>query len=58
MRDPVLSTYDNLLEIMAEPSELAGIYSCTIHDSLEHNSEPATIQVKGIQRPQSRVAQM
>lgn len=48
MRDRLLSTYDNLLEIKAKPSEVIGIYSCTIHDSLGHNSEPATIQVEGI----------
>ena len=48
MRDGVSSTYDNLLEINTEPSELAGVYSCRIHDSLGHNSEPATIQVNGV----------
>ena len=48
LRDGLSSTYDNLLEIKAEPSELAGTYSCIIHDSLGHNSEPAIIQVKGI----------
>jgi hypothetical protein len=48
MRDGVSSTYDNFLEIRAEPSELIGTYSCIIHDSLEHNSEPANILVEGI----------
>ena len=52
MRDGLSSTYDNLLEITAEPSELAGTYSCIIHDSLEHNSEPAYIQVEGIKTTQ------
>ena len=48
LRDGLSATYDNLLEIKAEPSELAGTYSCIIHDSLGHNSEPATIQAIGI----------
>ena len=48
MRDGLSSTYDNLLEIKSEPSELAGTYSCIFHDSLGHNSEPAYIQVEGI----------
>lgn len=47
MRDGLSATYDNLLDIIAEPSELAGTYSCIIHDSLGHNSEVAAIQVKG-----------
>ena len=53
LRDGLSSTYDNLLEIKAEPSELAGTYSCIIHDSLGHNSEPASIQAKGIKTTQS-----
>lgn len=48
MREGLSSTYDNILEIRAEPSELSGTYSCIIHDSLEHNSEPANVEVEGI----------
>lgn len=47
IRNQLLSTYDNLLEIKANPSEITGTYSCTIHDSLGRNSEPAAIQVEG-----------
>ena len=58
MRDGLSSTYDNLLDIKAEPSELAGTYSCIIHDSLGHNSELATIQVKGIIISKLKIAQI
>lgn len=43
----VTATYDNLLYISGTPSELVGLYSCIVHDSLGRNSEIATIQVNG-----------
>ena len=47
LRNGVTATYDNILSINAAPSELAGAYSCIIHDSLGRNSQTASIQVNG-----------
>lgn len=47
LRNGVSATYDNILTINALPSELIGMYSCIVHNTLGHNSEASTIQVHG-----------
>lgn len=47
LRSGTSATYDNLIEISGYYSELVGVYSCIIHDSLGRNSVPASIQVNG-----------
>ena len=47
LRNGVSATYDNLLAVSAAPSELVGVYSCTVQDSLGRNSLTSTIQVNG-----------
>lgn len=41
------ATYDNFLSINSSPSEIIGVYSCIIHDSLGHNSRASSIQLSG-----------
>jgi len=47
LRDGLSSTYDNLLEISLSSSDITGLYSCIVHDSLGRNSQESTIEVKG-----------
>ena len=47
LRDGVTATYDNILIANAGPFELTGTYMCIIHDSLGHNSAPASVEVNG-----------
>ena len=47
LRDGMSATYDNLLMVSGHYSELVGIYSCIVHDSLGRNSVPASLQVNG-----------
>lgn len=47
LRDGVSATYDNLLSVTAIPSELVGVYSCIVQDSLGRNSQTVTIQIHG-----------
>ena len=47
LRDGTRATYDNLIMINSPPGDLAGLYSCIVHDSLGHNSQRGTLQVKG-----------
>ena len=49
LRNGTTASYDNLLDISGQYSELVGTYSCIIHDSLGRNSVPASLQVNGIQ---------
>ena len=48
LRNGTTASYDNLLDITGQYSELVGLYSCIVHDSLGHNSVPASLQVNGI----------
>ena len=47
LRNGVSATYDNILAANATPSDLVGVYSCIIHDSLGRNSQPATMPING-----------
>ena len=47
LRDRISATYDNLLDVNAAPSELVGVFSCIVHDSLGRNSQEASVQVNG-----------
>ena len=47
LRNGLTATYDNILSINSSPSELIGVYSCIVQDSLGRKSETSTIQVKG-----------
>jgi hypothetical protein len=47
LRDGTTASYDNLLEVSDRYSAIVGEYSCIIHDSLGHNSAPASLQVNG-----------
>ena len=48
LRDGTTAAYDNLIAANATPTELVGLYSCVVHDTLGHNSEVVTLEVKGI----------
>jgi len=47
LRNGVIAAYDNLLVVNATLSDLVGLYSCIVQDSLGRNSEMATFQVNG-----------
>lgn len=47
LRNGASASYDNVLNVNAPPSELVGVYSCIVHDSLGRNSGASTIQVNG-----------
>ena len=48
LRDGVSATYDNILDINAAPSDVIGVYSCTVQDSLGRNSQTAIFQIDGM----------
>ena len=47
LRNGMTATYDNYLLVNGSPSELLGVYSCIIHDSLGRNSGTSTVEVNG-----------
>ena len=47
LRDATTATYDNLIAVTAAPDDLIGLYSCIVHDSIGHNSQPATFAIEG-----------